>query len=107
MSQFTVEGWVIIIGAIGVVVNNIISNWKMSTKVDAVVQTTKVIEGHVNSATALAKAEKDAGLAREVKLQEIIDELKRTAAVLAQALAIKDASNTIPLSALPGLKSKE
>ena len=103
MNEFTVEGWVIIIGAIGIVINNAISNWKMSAKVDTVVQTTKVIEGHVNSAASKAVAEREALVAERISLRATIDEMRKTAALLAQALAIKDASQLIPISAIPAI----
>ena len=93
-TSFTSQDWILIIGAIGILLNNAIVNWKQSAKIDTVVETAKVIEGHVNSAGTLAKAEREAGLAREVKLQETIDDLKKTAALFQQAAAIASASIT-------------
>ena len=88
-TSVTSQDWILIIGAIGILVNNAINNWRQSAKIDTIVTTAKVIEGHANSAGTLARAEKEAGIAREAKLQETIDELKKSAALLAQAAAIQ------------------
>jgi len=93
-SSFTAQDWILIITAIGFVLNNVITNWRQSVKIDTVVSTAKVIEGHVNSAATLAKAEKESGIAREAKLQETIDDLRRSAALLAQAAAINTTEKT-------------
>ena len=87
MSHFTAQDWILIITAVGYVLNNMITNWRQSAKLDSIKETSKVIEGHVNSATTLARAEKEAGSDREAEMQRTIDELRKTAALLAQAAA--------------------
>lgn len=90
MKSFTAQDWILIIGAIGLVLNNMISNWKMNAKVDNINATAKVIEGHVNSATTKADERQTAGIEREKRLQETIDRLTNTAALLAQAKAMAE-----------------
>lgn len=90
MKEFTAQDWILIIGAIGLVLNNMISNWKMNAKVDTINATAKVIEGHVNSATTKADERAQAGVEREKRLQITIDYLKETAALLAQAQAMRE-----------------
>ena len=91
MPNISVEGWALLIAAVGVVIVNSINAWRLTGKVDTVVQTAKIIEGHVNSATTKADERAQAGVAREAALQATIDELRKAASLLAQAAAIKSA----------------
>lgn len=95
MDQFTAQDWILIIGAAGLVINNAISNWKMSAKVDTVVTTAKIIEGHVNSAKTRDEQQALASTEREKRLEETIVELRKAAELLAQAKAIRDANTKI------------
>lgn len=81
---------VLIITAIGLVINNTISSWKTNTKISALTSTTEVIAGHVNSAATKSNADKEAAAAREAALIATMAEMKTTAALLAQALAARN-----------------
>lgn len=84
--------WVLLVTAVGIAIKGWIDSWRQITKLESIDVTAKIIEGHVNSAATKADERAQAGVARELQLQLIIDDLKRTAAVLAQAKAIQEAN---------------
>lgn len=76
---------VIVISAVGVVINNAIQTWKLNNKVDVINQKTAVIEGHVNSQQTkyieqIASKDKEIAL-----LNDILIKKDKEAALLAQA----------------------
>jgi hypothetical protein len=73
---------VLVIGAIGGQIVNVIVAWKTST-------TVKTIEGHVNSAAQAAAAKLDAAEKTIAALNVNVTELKQAAALLAQSAAVK------------------
>jgi hypothetical protein len=69
---------------------SVIRAWRdrrIEDAIGGVKETAKVIEGHVNSAASIAHERAEAGAARELALQSIIDDLKTTARALALAQA--------------------
>lgn len=102
--NYTATDMVLIITAIGLVINNIITSWKTNTKISALTNTTEVIAGHVNSAATKANADREASAAREAALIATMSEMKTSAALLAQALAVKNSAVPVQTSYLqPGL----
>jgi hypothetical protein len=90
--NYTMPEWVLLVTAIGIAIKGWIDSWKQNVKLDAINTTAKIIEGHVNSATTKADERAQAGMAREIKLQETIDDMKKTAAVLASAAAVRESN---------------
>ena len=79
----------LIIGAIGVIIVNIINAWRQNSKLDSIGQKTATIEGHVNSKET-KYVEQLAAMTRENSiLRDVIIDKDKSAAMLAQAVAIK------------------
>jgi len=79
----------LLVAAIGAVMVNIITAWGNKVKLAQVAETAEVIKGHVNSAATKAIMEKESLITERAILRETIEEMKKTAALLAQSLAIK------------------
>ena len=79
----------LLVAAIGAVIVNVITAWNNKAKLLEVAQTAKVIEGHVNSATTRSAMEKESLIAERTALKETIEDMRKTAALLAQTAAIK------------------
>jgi len=78
----------LLVAAIGAVLVNVITAWGNRARLDQVVQTSKVIEGHVNSAATRSIVERESLITEKTALRDTIEEMKKTAALLAQSAAI-------------------
>ena len=89
--QYTMPEVLLLVAAIGAVLVNVITAWGNRIKLDQVAVTTKVIEGHVNSAATKAIVEQQSLITERAILKETIEDMKKTAALLAQSVATVNA----------------
>lgn len=101
MPTYTMPEWILLVGAIGVMVQGIITAYRTTAKLNtmtndlsatrtelvSVAKTAEVTLGHVNSQTTKATAEIQALTAERATLKATVEDMKHTAALLAQALA--------------------
>lgn len=84
---YTAPEVVLIIGAIGAIIQNTVSIWRTSNKIDSTLTKTSIIEGHVNG-QASRYDEKVNSLLKEIEiLKQIITDKEKTSALLIQANA--------------------
>jgi len=84
--NFTSDQWILIIGAIFLGINNMITNWRTTSRLNIITEDTKVVLGHVNSKetkyiTELASKDTEIAL-----LNGIIVDKDKAAALLAQSV---------------------
>jgi len=89
--MYTMPEVLLLVAAIGVVIVNAITAWRQSAKVTLVAEgitrisaKADVIEGHVNSAAAIARAKIESMEQRIVALTQAVTDGEQRAALLAQ-----------------------
>lgn len=100
MESIGITEWLLIIAAIGVVINSAITTWRTNQKISQVSETVKVvektaekIEGHVNSAASASAAREQAYINEIKSMRTEMADKKQIAALLAQS-----AGRTIPIA---------
>ena len=91
--QYTMPEVLLLVAAIGAVLVNVITAWGNRVKLDKVAETAEVIKGHVNSAATKAIMEQQSLITERAILKETIEDMKKTAALLAQSVATVNAAS--------------
>ena len=82
---YTAAEILLFIAAVGAIITTSIQSWRSGSTIQSIKETSKVIEGHVNSQTTQYKEEIRALQEQRTTLQTTIVELRETAKLLAQA----------------------
>jgi hypothetical protein len=86
-TQYTAAEILLFIAAIGAIITTSIQSWRQGGNIQSIKETSKVIEGHVNSQTTEYKQKIQALQDAAVILNTTITELKETAKLLALSVA--------------------